>query len=60
MGPSAVPYGVRIAAGQPTPGFGIIERVNIYASLLWIAVLAIAVLHNHQHRAAGTGEDGEP
>ena len=36
--------GARLAAGQPTPGFGILERINIYASLLWVAVLAIALL----------------
>ena len=35
-----IPFGIRIAAGQPTPGFGIIERINIYLSLSWIAVLA--------------------
>ena len=31
-------------AGLPTPGFGIIERVNIYACMLWIAVLGVALL----------------
>ena len=44
FGALAAPYGARLAAGQPTPGFGIIERINIYASLLWMAVLAIALL----------------
>lgn len=39
--------GARLAAGQPTPGFGILERVNIYASLLWVAVLAVALLRRH-------------
>ena len=42
-----IPFAIRIAAGQPTPGFGIIERVNIYLSLLWIAVLGAGLL---QHR----------
>lgn len=37
-------YGARLAAQQPTPGFGIIERIDIYASLAWVAVLAIALL----------------
>jgi hypothetical membrane protein len=39
--------GARLAAGQPTPGFGILERINIYASLLWVAVLAVALLRRH-------------
>ena len=42
-----IPFAARLAAGQPTPGFGIIERVNIYLSLLWIAVLGAGLL---QHR----------
>jgi hypothetical protein len=37
-------YGALLAAGQPTPGFGIVERVLIYSSLLWVAVLAAALL----------------
>ena len=37
-------YGPRLAAHLPTPGLGIIERVNIYAYLLWVAVLAIGLL----------------
>jgi hypothetical protein len=36
--------GARLAAGQPTPGFGILERINVYTSLLWMAVLAVALL----------------
>ena len=47
FGVLTVPFGIRIAAGQPTPGFGIIERVNIYLSLSWIAVLGAGLL---QHR----------
>jgi hypothetical protein len=44
FGTLAAPSGARLAAGEPTPGFGIIERINIYASTLWIAVLSIALL----------------
>jgi hypothetical protein len=29
----------------PTPWLGIAERVNIYATMLWIAVLAVSLLH---------------
>jgi hypothetical protein len=33
----------RLAANRPTPGLGILERINVYASMLWVAVLAIAL-----------------
>lgn len=35
--------GSRLAANQPTPWMGMAERVNIYAAMLWVAVLAVAV-----------------
>jgi hypothetical membrane protein len=37
-------FAARLAAGQPTPGMGIIERIDIYSALLWLAVLGIALL----------------
>jgi hypothetical membrane protein len=46
----AAPYGARLAAGQATPGFGILERINIYSFLAWIAVLAIALLRRPTSR----------
>jgi Protein of unknown function (DUF998) len=51
VGALTAPYGTRLAAGQPTPGFGIIERVNIYGSLLWVAALAVALLRRPPPRA---------
>jgi CubicO group peptidase (beta-lactamase class C family)/hypothetical membrane protein len=45
-------YGARLAARQPTPGFGIFERIDIYASLMWVAVLAIALLRRQRDRGA--------
>jgi hypothetical protein len=33
-----------IAAGQPTPWFGLIERVSVYAPILWMFVFAIVLL----------------
>lgn len=33
-----------LAAGQPTPGLGIVERMDVYAAVLWVAVLGIALL----------------
>jgi hypothetical protein len=34
----------RVAANQPTPWLGIVERGNVYAIMLWIAVPAIGLL----------------
>ena len=45
-------YGPRLAAHLPTPGLGIIERVNVYAYLLWVAVLAIGFLRHDRDRGA--------
>jgi hypothetical protein len=50
LGVLSAPNGARLSAGLPTPGFGIVERINIYASLLWIAVLAVALLRRPIYR----------
>lgn len=34
----------RVEANQPTPWLGIVERGNVYAIMLWVAVLAIGLL----------------
>ena len=39
-----VPFATRLAAGEPTTGLGILERIDVYASVLWPGVLAIALL----------------
>jgi CubicO group peptidase (beta-lactamase class C family)/hypothetical membrane protein len=44
FGALTTPFPARMAAGQPTPGFGIIERIDVYTLMLWFAVLAIALL----------------
>jgi hypothetical membrane protein len=36
--------GPRIAANLPTPWVGVTERISIYVSMLWVAVLAMALL----------------
>lgn len=51
----SAPYGARLAAGEATPGFGIIERVDIYTSLLWIAVFSITLLRRPPARATTVG-----
>jgi hypothetical protein len=45
----------RIAANEPTPWMGAIERVNIYATMLWVAVLALALW-----RVPGTSAPRQP
>jgi hypothetical protein len=34
----------QMEANQPTPWMGVTERMNIYATMLWVAVLAIGLL----------------
>ena len=41
---ATAPYAMRLAAGKTTPGFGIVERIDVYALMAWLAVLAIALL----------------
>jgi hypothetical protein len=50
LGAMTAPYAARLAAGQPTPGFGIVERIHVYASLLWVAVLAVALVRGPRDR----------
>ncbi len=40
-------YGGRVAANESTPWMGLEERVNIYATMLWIALLAAGLLRSH-------------
>lgn len=44
------PYAARAAAGQPTPGFGILERIDVYSLMLWVGVLAVALLRRPTSR----------
>src|SRR5215203_4535873 len=40
----------QMVANEPTPWMGIEERINIYATMLWVAVLAIALLRAQKAR----------
>jgi bacteriorhodopsin len=40
----------RMAANEPTPWMGIEERINIYATMLCVAVLAIGLLRAQEAR----------
>jgi hypothetical membrane protein len=47
FGAMTAPNAALLAAGQPTPGFGVFERVSVYTSMLWMAVFAIVLLRKH-------------
>jgi hypothetical protein len=40
----------RIATNEPTPWVGVEQRINIYATMLWVAVLAIELLRAQKAR----------
>jgi hypothetical protein len=40
----------QLEANEPTPWMGITERINIYATMLWVAVLAIGLLRAQEAR----------
>lgn len=44
------PYSVRLAANESTPGFGILERIDVYGIMLWLAVFAFLVLRRSNAR----------
>lgn len=44
--------GAQIAAEQPTPFFGLMERITVYGYLAWVAVLAIVLLREETARRA--------
>ncbi len=47
-------FAARLGAGEPTPGLGLLERVDVYASVAWPGVLALALLRRPRlsHRDA--------
>lgn len=51
FGALTAPYAARLAAAEPTPGFGIIERINVYSFMMWMAAMSIALLRSPSHRA---------
>jgi hypothetical protein len=42
--------GPRVAANLPTPWIGVMERINVYGYLQWIAVLSLALLREQVKR----------
>jgi hypothetical protein len=45
-------YAPRLAANLPTPGMGLIERIDLGAYLMWVVVLAIALLRRRSTQHA--------
>jgi hypothetical protein len=50
LGALAGLQGGQMEANQPTPWMGVEERINIYATMLWVAVLAIGLLRAQKAR----------
>ncbi len=47
----------KIAANLPTPWVGVTERVNIYAYMLWVTVLAVVLLRAQRERVTGRSQE---
>jgi NADH:ubiquinone oxidoreductase subunit H len=45
----------QMAANEPTPWMGLKERINIYAIMLWVAVLALGLLRAQRVPSHETG-----
>jgi hypothetical protein len=43
----------QMTANEPTPWMGLEERINIYATMIWLAVLATGLLRGHSAKALG-------
>ena len=50
LGALAGLQGGQMEANQPTPWMGVEERINIYATMLWVALLAIGLLRAQKAR----------
>jgi Protein of unknown function (DUF998) len=50
-------FASRIAAGDPTPWLGVIERISVYCYILWVAAFANLLL---QQRESGTRNAAAP
>lgn len=53
FGALTVPFGMKLAAGEPTPGMGVMERIAYYSILLWVAVLSVALAHRAREMELG-------
>jgi hypothetical protein len=46
FGSLAGSQGAALAAGQPTPWLGLMERINIYSFMLWVVIFAVVLMPN--------------
>jgi hypothetical membrane protein len=53
-------YAPRVGANLPTPWLGILERISVHGYMLWLAVLAAALLSEQGSRYAGHGRSHVP
>lgn len=53
FGALTVPFGVKLARGEPTPGMGVTERLAYYSILVWVAGLSVALLRRARTSEAG-------
>jgi hypothetical protein len=51
FGSLAGSQGAAIAAGQPTPWLGLMERINIYSFMLWVVVYALWLFHSSMEKS---------
>jgi Protein of unknown function (DUF998) len=49
-------YAPRLAAGEPTPWLGVIERIALGAWLLWLAMLAVVLIRGDRTSMSGAPE----
>jgi hypothetical protein len=46
-----------VEANEPTPGLGIYERIAVFGSMVWMAILALALLRANGDSPAGKGDE---
>lgn len=56
FGAMAGTFGSRIATGDATPWLGVIERISVYAYLLWVAAFANMLLDRPWAFSPGTAD----
>jgi hypothetical protein len=53
FGALTVPFGMKLAAREPTPGIGVVERLAYYSIIVWIAGLSVALLRRAKPATEG-------
>jgi hypothetical membrane protein len=52
FGALTAPSAAKLAAGEPTPGMGLLERLAYYSMLIWFAGLSLSLLRRNRSRHA--------